>query len=110
MTDDIVAFIQTRLEEDEREKEHLVPPALWQRWLRGVEGKRRIVDMHEKATTDYDTHRSEAPDVIIHVHHEFCGECQCDDGMIGGEWPCDTLKLFASEWSPHPDYEPEWAL
>jgi hypothetical protein len=43
----IVEFLKARLDEDERDKQHIVPPTLWQRWLAGIEAKRRIVAEYE---------------------------------------------------------------
>lgn len=97
-TDDIVGFITARLDEDiadvsegaEWPKWNIAPSrmsARIRRVLRGVEAKRRIVEMW---TTWL-------------------------DGYTGDEWRSSdharrTLRLLASEWSTHDDFRPEWTL
>lgn len=72
------------------------------RVLRGVEAKRRIANLHHTET-----------------HLRFHGEPQygylywCDICHVPGDQPgrnwCETLRLLASEFSDHPDYDEGWA-
>lgn len=113
MTDDLVAFLRARLDEDERAAKLWLPfgnphpeytehiarhdPA---RVLREVEAKRRIID----------------------EHREISGECQTcayfgDDEDSGGnvfryrenaDYPCMTVQLLALPYADHPDYQADW--
>lgn len=38
----------------------------------------------------------------------FC-DCQSEDGMIAGEYPCRTVRLLGTEFSGHPEYKAGWA-
>lgn len=115
MTGDIRKFIRARLNEDATEIEQAItdaeqaPPLLvhasdgttaliphtgrvvwWQRRARGVAAKRRILAWH---TDDHN---------LIASSHPTIG-CRCYGG-----WPCPTLRLMASEWSDHKDYQEGW--
>lgn len=100
MTDDLVAFIRARLDEDEAIAKGLAmatrfvdgrpdfygrggpaADAHWDRFtsdreLREVEAKRRIADRHDP----------------------------CDDWSYGDSSSCPELRDLASIWSNHPDY------
>lgn len=64
------------------------------RVLRQVAVLRWILDQHWRAP-------SRAP--------YYCTECQIEDGVIEGEWPCDTVWGVAKLWVDHADYDPVWA-
>lgn len=66
------------------------------RVLRGVEAKRRIVERHEPLRV---TETDFAPRWICK---------SCDAMLVGSMSPCPTLRLLASEWSDHPDHQPDW--
>jgi len=66
------------------------------RVLREVDAKRKIVAMHEQA--------------IAHKNGPLLDYCQCqaEDGVVYGHWPCETLAAVAAIYSDHPDYQHEW--
>jgi hypothetical protein len=76
------------------------------RVLAEVAAKRRIVEIHQRKVSDG------YPDVIV------CSECGPTDDerwrvqkweqYQGGAWPCRTLRLLASVYAEHADYNPSW--
>lgn len=85
---DIVEFLRARLDEDEREARVCLNRWIeghgtrrrWDRQLREVEAKRRMVVGHP------------------------CDDC----GAVND--PCLTLLYLASVYSDHPDYDPSWRV
>lgn len=85
MTDDLVAFLRARLDEDERD------PGGWSpaRVLAEVDAKRRILAEHPwRHEPDWPSGRQ-------------CRQCAT-------EHPCTTLRLLALPYAGHPDYREEW--
>ena len=70
------------------------------RVLRGVEARRRIVEVHEHQTFAFPEPTTGAQIGCIVCHSTY-------EDFPGG-W-CDTLRAVASEWSTHPDYQAGWA-
>jgi hypothetical protein len=120
VTDDIVAFIRARLDEDRAAADEMQENANWMsdcgephnvsinlrsgwemdsaRVLRGVEIKRRIVGEHgelgiEGYCAKCGTHDTNGEGDLLYEHDEY---------------PCRTLRLLALEWSTHDDFRPEW--
>ena len=107
MVDDLIAFLNARIDEDGRylkSNQH----HLWtQRPFREVEAKRAILRMHEPVPfwgNNPPPLKDRAPE---NVKARYC-ECQCSGGVIQAAYPCDTARLLASVYSDHPDYRPEW--
>ncbi|MGW4695167.1 DUF6221 family protein [Kitasatospora cineracea] len=114
MTDDLVAFLRERLDEDERD------PGGWSpaRVLAEVDAKRRIVAASN----------AECPPTC-RAEHTFSGSCSLRwmgplNEQDGERWLTDdtgaryepppvvtewTLRLLALPYAAHPDYRPEWA-
>lgn len=64
------------------------------RILAEIAAKRVAIAQHEK----YSTHPA-----LKGPKRDWC-DCQdTNDGMIHGEWPCDTLKAFASVYDDCPE-------
>lgn len=131
MTDDIVAFIRARINEDEAiaraaEPEH---PRLWTRMgsegfdahivrqnpnrtLRGVEAKRRMVNRHEKFGEVWCDEDDALKDVDLCgtcAYGRSCNHCFDRADLPRVAWPCPDLRDLASEWPDHADYRAEWA-
>lgn len=69
------------------------------RVLRAVAAKRGLLKPHEPSFYD---------------DQLGCGECGWpsdypDPAIIPQWWPCQTVRLIASEWDDHADYLPDWA-
>jgi hypothetical protein len=77
-----------------------------------VKAKRAIVAMHEQAETW--TWGQRPPGSLVGEPRRelapWCSECQVEDGVVEGSWPCDTLKHLASIDADHPDYDPTWRV
>lgn len=73
--------------------------------LADIASKRAVLGVHERI--DYGESYQGAPAV--------CSPCQEVDGYgtesIGdrGTWPCPTLRILASVYADHADYQQEWA-
>ena len=108
MTDDIVAFIRARLDEDARDADDLHdielcdqvrldgPPCdcgIPGRMLRAIEAKRGLLAL----TLDGENGVACANALV---------EGEYDSDM---EWPEKILCLLASEWSDHEDYQTVWS-
>jgi Family of unknown function (DUF6221) len=111
--DDLIAFLNARLDEDEAAAMAATGTAwAWEatgdkdnsgavghvededgRPLREVVAKRAILAHH-------------AP---IHPIGQWIG-CQQCDGEQAQEWPCPDVLAVAAVYSDHPDYRPEWAV
>jgi hypothetical protein len=103
--DDLIAFLQARLDEDEHaanawlplgnptaaERNHIArhDPA---RVLADVAAKRAIVDLHSPH------------------HHGACPVCWLvtKRSSLREDFPCRTLRTLALPHSDHPDYREEW--
>jgi hypothetical protein len=106
--DDLIAFIKARLDEDERylnsNRRHL-----WtERPLREVAFKRAILRMHEPVPFWGNNPPPRSRQTAGNVKAWYC-ECQCPDGVIEGEYPCDTARILAAVWSDHDQYRQEWS-
>lgn len=112
---DITEFITARLDEDERDTRSTgIPgaaiPRRYVQELRAVKVQRAIVAGHSVSIC---TH----PGVGAHRQCGFCSSggfpstaAGSDLMGIEGDWPCPTLRLLASQWSDHPDYQQEWSV
>lgn len=99
--EDLAAFLNARLDEDERylkSNQH----HLWtQRPLREVAFKRAILEWHYRGLPPVD-----APEGL-----EICGG-EGGDGdtwQMATPWPCPQIRALAAIWSDHPGYRQEWA-
>ena len=116
-SEDLVAFLTARLDEDEAAADDTHAAECWScspdrfagdssctcaapaRVLREVAAKRLIIAAHN--TTVRERMRS---------HPEYGQDYWCDTCSHenpAGRW-CRTLLLLASAWSDHPDYRQEW--
>ena len=129
VTDNLAAFLNARLDEDERDARELLSAnaasrargfasTLWdeederaQRLLREVEAKRAILRQHHRLTPHPEYGFTYA------AAGNFCGYCgpgdnwqaeQEPDHYPGAMWPCQHVRLIAAVWSDHPDYREEW--
>jgi hypothetical protein len=66
------------------------------RVLADVAAKRKILAEH-------------GPRVIRPVVDIYDDECETCHGSEPGEYPCITLKILASIYGEHPDFDPAWA-
>ncbi|MFI0900582.1 DUF6221 family protein [Streptomyces sp. NPDC020983] len=130
MTEDLIAFLNARLNEDQQAAQHVAAEygETWRDdddWVRGSNGA-DVVDepgapvahiaRHDPAfvLADIDAKRR-----IMECHEPWvaengdtiCGRCGREhiDGRPGGHFPCQTLRLLALPYADHPDYRPEWA-
>jgi hypothetical protein len=74
--------------------------------LRLVAATRRIVGLHRPMKAE------DALPLVFPVT-AVCDVCvdwnrAARDGAPPEPWPCATLRAVASQWSDHPDYQPEW--
>lgn len=78
-----------------KEAEHIAhqDPA---RVLIDVDVARRILALHE---------RIPASDG---VPMDWCSPCDGDGYVTGPGWPCQTVRLLASKYRSHPDYDTAW--
>ena len=110
---DLVEFLGARLDEDDevaratRKNEQRVPGT--DRWFAShsnaitsmaphravaeVKAKRRLLDLHEPAETEY-------------IDGDVCMACTAVGD--GPHYPCLTLRLLALPYTDHPDYREEW--
>lgn len=74
--------------------------------LADVVAKRAIIAMHELCE------QKNTPSMVARGAPEFYRYCECqsEDGVIHGAWPCDTLKHLAAPYASHPDFKPEWGV
>ncbi len=100
MNDELTAFLRARLDEDEA-------AAGEARKLREVAFKRAILAMHEPVPFWGNNPPPRTAQTRENVRAWYC-DCQCDDGVIEGEYPCETVRHLAAVWSGHPDYRQEW--
>lgn len=102
----ITDFIAARLEEDQSLAEETLarwPPAAlgdrrvqhWQQTLVDVAAKRAIRGLHTRNEPGK------------YTPLPYC-DCQCEDGIVLGTWPCQTMRFIAGVWADHPDYRQEW--
>jgi hypothetical protein len=123
MSDDLVAFLRARLDDDEWTA-RAAKPGPWHadggsvyathptdevvgytdsaehiarhdpaRVLAEVEAKRRLLELHEPGEMEY-------------VEGDVC--MACDLRGEGPYYPCLTLRLLALPHAEHPDYRDEW--
>lgn len=106
----IVEFLEARIAEDEARADAIhslateryggVPvyrnvsgsPA---RILREVAAKRELLELH------YDGNPGPGD-----VH--YCGTCHDYYMHQAEDWPCETVRVLASAFSDHPDFDEEW--
>ena len=99
---DLIAFLNARLDEDERyltSNQH----HLWtQRPLREVAFKRAVMAEHYPGTT----WARDAPEGL-----KICAgeEGDCDTWQMATRWPCPQIRQLAAIYCDHPDYRQEWA-
>jgi len=125
VTDDLVAFLRARLDEDEqtaraavgcegeargwvemwsgemeREQAHAerFSPA---RVLAEVDAKRRILALHGPVILRGGTGAKYYDTTTV------CGSCELPQ-FPEHAFPCPTLRLLALSYREHPDYRPEW--
>ena len=98
--DDLIAFVTARLDEDEA-------TAGAARKLREVAFKRAILAMHTPVPFWGNNPPPRSQQTAENAVAWYC-DCQCPDGVIEGEYPCDTARLTAAVWSDHPDCRQEW--
>ncbi|MBY8881171.1 DUF6221 family protein [Actinacidiphila acidipaludis] len=115
---DLIEFLRTRLEEDRAEAERgyargaddptnpgwnratlaEVPPLVARRVLREAEGKQHLLAIH-------------VPDSLS-LHGRVCAECRVPEPGwehgVPAPFPCRTLRVLATVYSDHPDYQPDW--
>src|SRR5690348_3635216 len=102
--DDLTAFLNARLDEDEqRAKGSPAEGRVWPRALREVEAERAILAEH--LPREYDRYGRTGT---------YCRTCVTDheaymDDDAPDPWPCATVRHLAAVWSDHADYRPEWA-
>lgn len=137
MSGDLTAFLNARLDEDERvaravtpddwgdgdesshyEWEDLPDPAFAHakrhnpaRTLREVEAMRKILGMH------HPTQPHPEFGFTYPAAAKFCGWCGPGDNWQAEQepdhypfalWPCGHARLLAAVYSDHPDYQDEW--
>lgn len=91
--DELTAFIEARLDEDEAQ----LGAEPWVR--RDLRGRRAVLAGHRPVT---------------HVPVPFCvaGIAPGDDPLeppVAARWPCGDVRELAATWSDHGDYRAEWA-
>lgn len=100
MTDDLIAFLDARLDEDETaayaadlNPDSATPVAGYDpaRVLRETSAKRRILAEH--------------PSVL---GPGWCSTCDVPADVKGSIHGCTTLRLLAATYSTHPNYREEW--
>ena len=74
------------------------PPGM----LRRVEADRMLIALHPR-----EEHLR--PDLGPDWPTVYYCPCQCPDGIIEGEWPCETVCILAAVDSDHLDYDEKWA-
>lgn len=59
----------------------------------------------------------EAKRRLVELHHEegaagatYCSSCEDRDRHDGEPWPCPTIRVLASVYADHPDFDPAWSL
>lgn len=116
MSDDLIAFLKDRLDEDEQMWGDMLGsgaeltlvghyfregvPGLLKRQLAEVEAKRLMLTEHgpeEVASLDRETWGQ----LFI-----VCRRCKLGERQVA--MPCTTLRLLAVPFAGHPDYRPEW--
>jgi hypothetical protein len=123
-TDDLVAFITARLDEDEAAAKAAAKTSDASDWpvLPGTASPylefRTHVARHAPARVLRDVNAKRA--ILAdhkHIKVEFgrvgfgCIRCEDDSEypMYGDGW-CKTVRQFGAVWSDHPDFRPEWVL
>lgn len=89
-------LIKSRPLDDERRKNMIhISTFTPGRMLWEISAKRRISAMHQIDTLPFG--------------RAYCDECQARDGVVDGEWPCETIRLLALPYAGHPDYDKGWS-
>jgi hypothetical protein len=118
MSDNLVAFLRARLDDDERAVQGTwTPPggASYQlvtmqgttvmmrpaRVLAEVKAKRQIIDVHPPTLGD--DGRASSGTVC-----RTCAQDSHDGGLNGDPFPCLTLRLLALPYAGHAEYREEW--
>jgi Family of unknown function (DUF6221) len=79
------------------------------RVLREVAAKRAILAIHEPVPFWGNNPPPPSQQTTDNIKAWYC-ECQAQDGVIEGEWPCETVRALAAVYSDHPDYDNEWKV
>ena len=70
------------------------------RVLAEAKAKRAIVALHQPEEVEY---------LDGDGQDRMSTDCTtCDTGGCANTWPCDTLKLLATPYDQHPDYDEAW--
>lgn len=105
--DELTAFITDCLNDDRRELVNDPPKGMGSanlpgRMLREIEAKQALLARHTCNPND-----SWRPDSGQPPRYFYC-DCQVDDGIIEGEWPCETVKSLAWPYKDLPRWKEEW--
>lgn len=113
--DDLAAFIEARLDEDEAAPDVHAEGCALHAWLRNdvpsacdcgyparvlreVAAKRAILERHAPHQPAFGG-----------LACNWCSEDVDDRPSVAKEpWPCDDIRAIAAVWSDHPDYRAEW--
>lgn len=124
---DIVEFIEARVAEDEAAAQQQTaighhPKEQDDRWIRYADprvegGRSRIYSPYRTPTLDNVLQQCSHIKGMLLWHTENDYE-HLPDGTAGTcegcgpiyAWPCRELKMAASIWSDHPDFDPSWTL
>jgi len=138
MTADLVAFMNARLDEEESHLDIVVEAEVesvrhdgmpdttvqevknywlslgneseWPRHLADIAAKRAILALHAHYV---EQKRESAKYSDTWQPDEGCQTCHWDNDcncIENSGYPCDTVKLLASVYADHEDYQPEWRL
>ena len=116
MSGDLIAFIDARLDEDERLAAGAIADLkadmiTWDSLMQGgwkslgLVADDELFDYLDSCNPERALREVEAKRLIV-VHHD--GPCCVPGYGLGGEQPCLTLRYLAAAWCRHPDYRQEW--
>jgi uncharacterized protein DUF6221 len=96
---DLIAFLNARIDEDERYLKSNARHLWTQRPLREVAAKRVIVKRHQPGEAGYGPLEDQL----------YCkAESSDEDLWYANPWPCSDVLALAAVYSDHADYRPEW--